>query len=374
MNYIDIIKLFVQHKKVFIINTTIAIILSVIVTLFVMDEIFKSTSLIKSSSQSTGLGALLGQGVPDIGGLEDLSGGIGGGASAKELALYENILFSRKVIEQTITRFNLMEEYDYEKLDDAIKFFREEILEVEINKMAGTMDIAVFDKSPEKAKEMNEFLIELLNIVNIDLNVNKAKSNREFIQSRYDLAKVNLTNAEDSLKFYQEIFGVAPDLQIKATVQAELELEVQIKTEEVKLEVLRKFLSPGEAEIITQEKKIEALYQKLNEIKSTEYGAEDFGLKGAPDVAMNYLRLTRNLEIQNKILAFLLPLLEQAKIEENRKTPTLLIIDPPSLPDKKAKPKRSIIVILSTLTAVLFTFSFFLLKQKWTELRDKINS
>lgn len=339
-----------------------------------MDEIFKSTSLIKSSSQSTGLGALLGQGVPDIGGLEDLSGGIGGGASAKELALYENILFSRKVIEQTITRFNLMEEYDYEKLDDAIKFFREEILEVEINKMAGTMDIAVFDKSPEKAKEMNEFLIELLNIVNIDLNVNKAKSNREFIQSRYDLAKVNLTNAEDSLKFYQEIFGVAPDLQIKATVQAELELEVQIKTEEVKLEVLRKFLSPGEAEIITQEKKIEALYQKLNEIKSTEYGAEDFGLKGAPDVAMNYLRLTRNLEIQNKILAFLLPLLEQAKIEENRKTPTLLIIDPPSLPDKKAKPKRSIIVILSTLTAVLFTFSFFLLKQKWTELRDKINS
>lgn len=45
-------------------------------------------------------------------------------------------------------------------------------------------------------------------------------------------------------------------------------------------------------------------------------------------------------------------MLEQSKIEENRETPTVLILDSPNVPDKKSKPKRLIIIVLST--AVVF--------------------
>jgi capsule polysaccharide export protein KpsE/RkpR len=333
-----------------------------------MDEIFQSVSVVKSTSKSTGLSGLL----PDIGGLEELTGGMGSSSSAKELALYDNILTSRRCIEEAIIVFNLMDEYGFSKVDDMIKFFRAGLLETKIDKMAGTMSIGIFDKDPVKAKEINAFLIDRLNMINIEMNVLDAKNNREFIEGRYDLIKSALKKAEDSLKLYQDQYGIAPDIQIRATTQSLIELEVEIKSEEVKLDLLRKILSPTESEIRIQEEKIISLNNQLKDLKMNNYEEGDLGIKGAPNVAMNFLRLTRDVEIQNKMLSYVLPILEQAKIEENKKTPTVLVLDPPNIPDKKAKPKRSVIVLGLILFAFISTYSFYLFKDKWVNFKKSI--
>lgn len=361
----DLLKIVYNNKKVFAINCLIVAIISVFISLFVMREIFQSNAIIKSTSKSSGLSAL----IPDFGGIEELTGGIGSSSSVKELALYENIITSRRCLEKTIVRFKIMDEYEFKKFEDALKFFREELLELKIDKMAGTMSIGIYDYDPLKAKDINEFIISQLNEINIEMSVLDAKNNREFIEQRYNLIKENLKNAEDSLKFYQDNFGVYPEIQIKAGAQSIMELEVQIKSEEVKLELLRKILTPGESEILIQQDKINSLKKQLSELKNNEYGEYDIGMKGAPEVAMNFLRLARNVEIQNKILTFILPIFEQAKIEENKNTPTIMVLDPPSVPDKKAKPKRAYVVIGMTLLAFLLTFSYYLYKLKIKGLR-----
>ena len=102
-------------------------------------------------------------------------------------------------------------------------------------------------KIHDRAKEIVEYLISLLNKINAELNVLNAKNNREFIEARYYEIKDNLKKTEDSLKSYQELYGLAPDIQSAAVSQSLFTIEVQIKSEEIKLDLLNKILNSGSA-------------------------------------------------------------------------------------------------------------------------------
>lgn len=359
---LDYINIFLKHKKIILIVTIIATIISTIIAFFILNWIYYSAGTVKSTSESTGLGGLLGAaGLP---GLDEFSE-FTGGTSVKELALYENILVSRRCVEETIVKFNIMEKEDFDRMFFATKYFRENIMEIKTDKIAGTMEIGVYGEEPVRAKEIADFLIYQLNKINTELKVQNARSNREFIESRYNLVKKDLRASEDSLKNYQDIYGIAPDITVQAAVTTEIELEAEIKSEEVKLDLLRKILSPDQAEIKTQEETIASLKRQLYEIQNSPDRTSKLSLKGSPDIVMNYLRLKRDVEIQNKILTFIIPIFEQAKIEENKETPTIMILDPPNVPDYKTKPKRLTIIIISSFLVFVLAYSFFIIMDKW---------
>ena len=87
---------------------------------------------------------------------------------------------------------------------------------------------------------------------------------------------------------------------------------------------------------------------------------------------MNFLRLKREVEIQNKILTIILPLYEQAKIEENRNTPSILVLDPPFIPDYKTKPKRLYVVLGMTIGITLLVYIIFIAKEKWKNFKKHL--
>jgi uncharacterized protein involved in exopolysaccharide biosynthesis len=55
---------------------------------------------------------------------------------------------------------------------------------------------------------------------------------------------------------------------------------------------------------------------------------------------IKYLRFYRDLEIQNKILEVILPMYEQAKVEEQKSIPSILFIDKAVPAEIKYGPKR----------------------------------
>lgn len=367
---LEYVNIFLKNKKPIIIVTICAILFSTFTAFFVLDLIYYSAGTVKSTSETAGLSGLLGSaGLP---GMEQLSD-ITGGSSVAELALYENILLSRRCVEETIIKFDIMEEEGFDHMFFATKYFRENIMEIQADKIAGTMEIGVFDKDPVKAKEIADFLIYQLNKINTELKVQDARNNREFIESRYNLVRNDLQNAEDSLKQYQDIYGIAPDITIQAAVTTEIELEVEIKSEEVKLDLLRKILSPDQAEIKTQEEKIASLRKQLYDIQNSPDRSSQLNLKGSPDIVMNYLRLKRDVEIQNKILTFVIPLFEKAKIEENKQTPAILILDAPNVPDYKTKPKRLTIILISAFLVFIIVYTFFVVRDKWYNYKSLMN-
>ncbi|MEO6694619.1 MAG: GNVR domain-containing protein [Ignavibacteria bacterium] len=368
--YYDFINIFLKNKKPILIFSLIVGTFIGLIVFFVMDPIFLSTATIKTTSKQSGLSGLLGADmVPDLG---DISS-FGGGSVVKELALYENILFSRKCVEAAIIRFNVMEESDIKYMFDAVKYFKENVMLINKDKVAGTMEVGAYDKDPVKAKEISEFLVFQLNKINTELNIQNAKNNKDFIQSRYNEAKIDLVNVEDSLREYQDNYGIAPDMQVLAAVKAEIEFESEIKSEEIKLEILEKILSPDQSEITIQKRKIEELQKQLFEIQQ---GGKENGLltlKGKPEMVLNYLRLKREVEIQNKILTTIIPLLEQSKIEEKRETPSVLILDPPNVPDRKVKPKRLTLTLISLFISACLAFFYFIIKEKWNQNKNLIN-
>jgi tyrosine-protein kinase Etk/Wzc len=362
MKIIDLIKIFNKYKRyILIIPLSIGIIVSFLL-LFVVDEIFISVGTVKTTTKSSGLSSVIGQSLPDLGDIGDLTGS---SSSSKELALYENILSSRRCIEEIVTKFNLMQEWKIKFMQDAVKNFRENCLYIKKDKIAGTMEIGFYDKYPQRAKDITDYLILQLNKINIELNVQNAKANREFIEKRYYEIKNELKKSEDSLKNYQDIYGIAPEAQTKVVATTEIQMEAELKSEEVKLDLLKKMLSPDQSEIKMQEEKINLLKKQVEDIKNSNNFSNGLTLKGKPGIVLNYLRLVRNVEIQNKLLIYLMPLYEQAKIEEKKEMPIVLVIDSPNLPERKVKPKRTIIVLSSVFFFAILTFFFFVLIEKW---------
>ena len=359
---IDIVNILLKYKRKILIITLSVGLLAGLYIFLIAKPIFLSTGTVKTTSKSSGLAGMVTQGLPDIGDLGDLTGS---SAAGKELALYENILTSRRCLEEAIIKFNLNEDWDFKYMQDGVKNFRDNILDIKKDKLAGTMDIGIYDDNQTRAKDIAEFMISQLNKINIELNVQNAKANREFIEQRYYLVRQDLRAFEDSLKTYQDSYGIAPDLKAKAVAQAEIQMETEVKSEEIKLEMLRKILSPEASEIKLQENKIADLKNQLYDILNSKDSTASLNLKGAPKIILNYLRLVREVEIQNKMLAFILPLYEQAKIEEKKETPSVIILDQPNFPEKKTKPRRLIFILISLVLSFTISSTWFIIYSKW---------
>jgi tyrosine-protein kinase Etk/Wzc len=370
ISVLDIILVFINNKKKIFIFTGIILIISIILYFFVFDLIYFSSATIRSSGKSSGLLGSLESGLPDISSLDDI--GFGGGKSAKEIAGYEEILNSRRCLEPLIIKYDLMNRDNYHFMEDAITDFTKSKMVLSEDKIASSLNIGIYDKDPGLAKEMVEFLLDELNKINIEMNVLNAKNNREFIERRYYQAKDDLTKAEDTLKAFQIIYGVSPDLQVKASAQAEFSIESELKTEEVKLDVLKKILSPDQIEIKTQEAKINALRDQISKIQTSTDLNDFLRLGNSPQIVMSYMRLEREVEIQSKIVSFLLPVYEQSKIEEKKETPTILILDKPYIAEKKSKPKRLTMVIFWTICGFSVVNLYYLAKQKISEWKKML--
>lgn len=367
INYLRII---IEKKKPILIITLIVAIFSFVLFFFVLPPIFFSSGTVKSTNSSFNLSGLIGSSsLPELGDLSDLAGS---SSTAKELALYENILESRRCLEGTIIKFGLMEENDYKYMQDAVKDFKENIMEVKKDKVAGTLEIGVNNKDPQKAKDISDFLISELNRINVEINIQNASDNRKFIEDRYNIVQNDLKRAEDSLENFQNKYGIAPDIQVQAALKGEIELEAEIKSEEIRLELLRKLLSPDQAEIKTQEEKIFLLKKQLNDMQNNSFESSKLNSNNSPQIILNFLRIKRDLEIQNKILSTLIPLYEKAKIDENKLTPTIQIIDNPTVPERKSKPKRLTSIAILTLLAFSLSSIFFIYKTKYSELIGNI--
>ena len=77
-------------------------------------------------------------------------------------------------------------------------------------------------------------------------------------------------------------------------------------------------------------------------------------LEDLPENILAYYRKFREVEIQTKMLQFMLPLYEQARLEEQKEIPLLQVIDYAIPAMKKDFPPRTILTLL-------ITFSIFMM-------------
>jgi capsule polysaccharide export protein KpsE/RkpR len=222
------------------------------------------------------------------------------------------------------------------------------------------IDFSVINKDPEFSAEIANYMVSLADSMNIELNIRAAKNNRIFIEQRYLKNIEDLRKAEDSLYRFQKKYGiVAIPEQLEVTVKAAAEIETELIKKEVEVFFIEQTYGKNSIQYAGIDAEIKLLREKVEELKNSNdlYKSSNvlYPFKDMPNIAIQYLRAFREVEIQQTIMEFVLPMYEQAKVEEQKSIPTLLIIDKAVPPDLKYSPKRAAIVL-----GLLFLSSFIL--------------
>ncbi len=303
---------------------------------------------------------------------------MGLGGISDEVNTFLAILNSRTVMEAVAQKFNLMERFQTRNMEETIRALQG-FVTVDINE-EGTIMIGTRAKTPyfateqEKdearrlARDMANFFIEELDRVNTQLKVEKAKNTRIFIEKRYYQNLEDIRQAEEEFKQFQQQHGaIALPEQTAAAIAAAAELKAEIITKEVEVGVLKKYVNDTHPDLARAQNELRELQTKYDEFK---YGSkfdknnpkqsQDFFLPFAevPEIGLQYLRLFREVTMQEKILEFLLPEYEQAKIQEAKDTPSVQVLDKAVLPIRKASPKTMITTIVAGFSCLIICLFF----------------
>ena len=286
------------------------------------------------------------------------------------------LISSRNLQEQIIKEFNLMKVYEAENMEDAVKEFSEhasaDVLE------EGNIGVSFEDTDPKRAATIANRLVRGMNETNSRLAIEEAKFNRTYIEMRYSKLLADLDSTEKALGAFQKKYGVY-ELKTQATAQLTVlgTLEQQRYMAEVQAQNAAQLYGEDAAETRIMRSQVADLSSKLEGMKTgMDKNASSYfvPMDVMPDVALEYIRLTRDFEIQSKLKALLLPRYEQAKLDESKQSLAYVVMDSAIPPERKSRPKRSIMLLSAFLGTLALTSIFVVAMSNWKLSKARFNS
>lgn len=375
---VDYFEIIIKNKFIVLRVMISTFIISVIVSIL-LPNIYISTARILPPQQDNNLlGMMMGQ---VGGGIASLATDILGKGTSSDL--YASILTSEAIKDKVIDRFNLLEIYGknnrldtYKNLDRAVK--------IDVGKKDGIISISVEDKVPKRAADIANAYVEELGSLVSGLNVTGAAQDKHFIETQLIKTKADLSRSEDALKVFQAK-NKALDIseQAKGTIKGIADISAQLAIEEVKLSTIRRQFTDKSQEVKVQKTVVNNLKSQISQLEGSDRGGVIPSVGSVPAISQEYIRLMRDFKTQEMIFELLTKQFEIAKFTEANSSSTVQIIQKATIPDKKSKPKRSILVLASTFGGFLFSiFYIFLLEyfkalpaeeqRRWTNIFDRI--
>jgi hypothetical protein len=77
------------------------------------------------------------------------------------------------------------------------------------------------------------------------------------------------------------------------------------------------------------------------------------------------------MQIQEAVYESLTQQFELAKVQEAKETPSVKVLDPAAVPERKSYPPRLLILLLSTSFALMAAVLFLWGRERWTEIRPE---
>jgi tyrosine-protein kinase Etk/Wzc len=370
---IDFLSVITKYRK-FISRFIVLCTLGTIIVVILMPKWYKSVASVFPAEKADLLGGLegissLAKSFSSAKALTSLSGN-------SETDRYVAILKSGTVLNAVIQKFDLVHVYEITSYPGE-KTVKELLSNVDfIVETEGNLTITVYDKDPQRAADMANYFVEMLNTKNTELQVQNAHGNRQFIEERYNKNIFDLEAAEDSLKAFQKKYGViALPEQIEASIKAAAEITGQLAIKEVQANVLRRTQSADNPSVIASQIEIDEFRSKLSQMNSgVRFSKNEMNVfvpfNKMPDLGGEYIHWFREVEIQYKILQFITPLYEQAKVEEKRQTPSVLILDRAGPAERKAKPKISLYALIALIVSLLLSLFIVFVREAIAKLHS----
>ena len=343
-----------------------AAVLSLVVSLL-LTPIFtaRTTFLAPGSQQQSGSAAALAA-LGSLGALPGL------GAKTPD-DLYVALLKSDSVQRGLDQRFNLRAHYDV-KTYEALRKVLPSHVRVSADKKSGVISVEVDDEDAKFAADLaNAHEPEVTKLLG-RLAVSEAQLRRVFFEKQLQDTKENLVKAEQSLQAVQEKSGVIVlDKQAEALINNAALLRAQISEREVQLRVLRTSATDQNPAVMRLNSELRGMRAELARMESSQGGspgsAVDLPVGRIPEAAVDYVRARRELKLQEMMLEGMLRQYEIAKLDEAKEGPVLQQVDVARIPDYKSKPSRALIVLASTLLALLLVSGWVVVRRYLATVR-----
>lgn len=361
INLLELLRVVVRNLPLIAKITAAAVILSVVYSL-TLKNIYTARATLLPPQKDSGGGAsalLASMG----GGLAGLAGGLGGSAD-----LYLGILKSRTVADAVIKRLDLHTEFK-SKNADSTRAALQGLVKFQAGK-DGIITITADYKDPAKAALFANTFIDELQKKSQQLNLTKASTERGFLEKRLVVVKQDLKTAEEEMKSFQEKNKtIKADSQAAAAIEGIARLRAEIVTKEVQLAALRNSMTDESAEVRALLAGMTKLKSQMNSMSGSGGGGGVIPSVGnAPSIGVEYIRRLRELKTQEALFEQLTKQFEMAKINEARDSSSIQVLDEAVTPLRKSKPKRSLIVILSAVTAFFCSIFLVFIKEYMAKL------
>jgi tyrosine-protein kinase Etk/Wzc len=351
-----------EEKKLILGLTATVTALAVMVSLL-MTPIFTAKTVIMPPQQQQSSAA---SALASLGALAGIAGGAAGIKSPDEMyiAFTQSVGFQNEIIK----RFDLLTRFETKTLTDT-RLHLLSVVKVSSDKKSGLITIEVDDKDPEFAANLANAYVEELGHLLDRLAVTDAQQRRLFFQGQIEKVKVSLAKAEASFLEAKERSGMKVTAVIaESGVRATAELRGQIAAREVQLRALSQFATPMNPDVQKISSELSALRAQLD-------GLEKGSGKSAPTgVQEQAISAYRDIKVQEAVLEVLIKQFELARVDESKEGPLIQVVDKATAPEKKTKPKRAVIVLVSASLALLLSVLVAMLRRSLLKMQGDLDS
>jgi tyrosine-protein kinase Etk/Wzc len=345
LSVLDLLVLLAKHKRVVIGLPLVAVTVAAAISL-TLPNVYTGRTKILPPQQTQSTSAVLAQ----LGSLAGLAGGAASGLKNPN-DLYVGMLKSRSVADNLIERFDLNRLYDRRYPSDTRKQLAERTTIVAGKD--GIITIDVEDGDPKRAADLaNAYVDELFKLTKV-LAVTEASQRRLFFERQLEQAKENLARAELSTRQALNKGGlVQVEGQGRVMAETSARLRAELTVKEIQIGAMRAFASERNPELLRTQQQVDVIKRELARIEGT--GSEQpSALAPEPGKGIDNLRLLRELKYHETTFELLAKQYELAKIDEAKDSAVIQVMDKAVEPDRKSRPHRTMIVVLTAIASLL---------------------
>ena len=372
--FLDFAKILIRRKRLIFLGTLIPTAICIVVVM-VSESTYKSEALVNPPKSQNGSPL---QALASASGMGDALGSLLGSGSEEGLNDCVSILESTRFASLMIKRFDLETRYKFKEKGKDRKYFYSDVLKV-FHRYAeyelteeNAIRLTARDKSPERAKEMTDYMIYLLDSLYTDIQQTTIKHRLAYVDARLAMTLGETKLLEDSLiRFQNKHNFLVPEAQIKLILENTTRTELKLETvkEEMALEGALRGKTGGKYKDLESEKRL--LEQNLQARLHSAADSNSLMLPthSLPLLATEYFRLERAYTVRLGVYKYLVQQVEVLKLDANKNVQVISVIDPAWVNNKRVSPKRRVAVEATFLISFVLCTVLAALLSLWEKYR-----
>ena len=277
-------------------------------------------------------------------------------------APFFGMLDSRTAQDDIIDRFDLRHIYKVKTMDQARQVLTK-CTTISEDKVSMNLSVVVVDKSPTRARDIAAAYVDELNKLVSAESTSSARTERVFLENQLaSLKKAMDVDSHDLATFSSRNVAFDSATQMTATLDSVAKVQEDLSLAESELSAARAIYSDDNSHVRSLKARVDQLEKQMEQARGQQLGqatslAPDQifpTVRQLPLLGETYADLYRRVKTDETVYDLLTRQYELAKVEEAMAIPTVKVLDPPNLPERKYFPPRTLITVLGALVSFMF--------------------